>query len=93
MEFEEFEMWVHLFGGKASPSCKNCVLKRTTVDYQIDFGEDAGKNLQNDFYVNDIVKSSPDVEIATDLIFRVRGLCAAGFFSLKKFVSNNVEVM
>ena len=93
MEVEKFEICVHLFGGKSSPSCKNYVLKRTTVDYQIDFGEGAEKNLKNDFYVNDMVKSSPDVEIATDLIFRVRGLCAAGVFSLTKFVSNNVEVM
>ena len=40
-----------------------------------------------------MVKSSPDAEIATDLIFRVRGLCAAGVLSLTKFVRNNVEVM
>ena len=40
-----------------------------------------------------MLKSSPDVETAIDLIFRVRGLCAAGGFSLTKFVSNNAEVM
>ena len=40
-----------------------------------------------------MLKSSPDVETAIDLISRVRGLCAAGGFNLTKFVSNNVEVM
>ena len=32
MEVEEFEMCVHLFGGKSSPSCSNYALKRTSVD-------------------------------------------------------------
>ena len=62
-------------------------------DYEIDFGEDAAKTLQKKFYVDDMLKSSPDVETATDLISRVRGFCAAGHFNLTKFVSNNIEVM
>ena len=45
------------------------------------------------FYVNDMLKSSPDGETAIDLISRVRGLCAAGSFNLTTFVSNNVEVI
>ena len=47
-------MWVHLFGGKSSPSCSNYALKRTTVDYEIDFGEDVAKTLQKSFYVDDM---------------------------------------
>ena len=93
MEVEGFQMCVHLFRGKSSPSCSNYVLKRTSVDYQIDFGEDAGKTPRNDFYVNDMLKSSPDVEIAMDLIFRVSRLRVPGVFNLTKFVNNNVEVM
>ena len=93
MEVEEFEMCVHLFGGKSSPSCSNYALRRTSVDYEIEFGEDAAKTLQRNFYVDDMLKSSPDVETAIDLISRVRGLCAAGGFNLTKFVSNHVEVM
>ena len=93
MEVEEFEMCVHLFGDKSSPSCSNYALKRTSVDYEIDFGEDAAKTLQRSFYIDNMLKSSPDDETAIDLISRVRGLCAAGSFNLTKFVSNNVEVM
>ena len=92
MEVEEFEMFFHLFGGKSSPSCSNYALKRT-VDYQIDFGEDVPKTLQNIFYVDDMLKSSPDLETAIDLISIVRGLCGTGGFDLTKFASNNVEVM
>ena len=86
-------MRVHLFGVKSSPRCSNYALKTTSVDYEIDFEEDAAKTLQINFYVDDMLKSSPDVETAIDLISRVRGLCAAGGFNLTKFVSNNVEVM
>ena len=50
------------------------------------------KILQKPF-VDDMLKSSQDVETAIDLISRVRRLCAAGGFNLTKFVSNNVEVM
>ena len=55
--------------------------------------QDAAKTLQINFYVDDMLKSSPDVETAIDLISRVRRLCAAGGFDLTKFVSNKVEVM
>ena len=93
MEIEEFEMCVHLFGGKSSTSCSNYALKWTSVDYEIDFREDAAKTLQRNFYVDGILKSSPNVETVIDLISRVRELCAAGGFNLTKFLSNNVEVM
>ena len=80
-------MWVHLFGGKSSPSCSNYALKRTSVYCERDFGKDAAN------YVDDMLKSSPDVKIVIDLISRVRGLCAAGGFNSTKFFSNNVGVM
>ena len=40
-----------------------------------------------------MLKSSPDVETAIDLISRVRGLYAAGGFKLTKFDSNNVGMI
>ena len=86
-------MCIHFFGSKSSPSCSNYALKRTSVYYEIDFGEGAAKTLQKNFYVGDMLKSSPDVETAIDLISRVRGLCAAGGSNLIKFVRNDVEVM
>ena len=58
----------------------NYVLKRTSIDYQIDFGEDVAKTLQKIFYLDDMLKSSPDVETAIDMISRVRGLFTAGGF-------------
>ena len=78
MKVEEFEMRVHLFGGKSSPSCSSYALKRTSVINQIDFGKDAAKTI----YVDDMLNSSPDVETALYLISRVRGLCADGGFNL-----------
>ena len=71
----------------------NYVLKRTSIDYQIDFGEDVAKTLQKNFYLDDMLKSSSDVETAIDLISRVRRLFTAGDFNLTKFVISNVEVV
>ena len=71
----------------------NYVLKRTSIDYQIDFGEDVAKTLQKIFYLDDMLKSSSDVETAIDLISRVRRLFTAGDFNLTKFVISNVEVV
>ena len=71
----------------------NYVLKRTSIDYQIDFGEDVAKTLQKKFYLDDMLKSSSDVETAIDLISRVRRLFTAGDFNLTKFVISNVEVV
>ena len=71
----------------------NYVLKRTSIDYQIDFGEDVAKTLQKIFYLDDMLDSSSDVETAIDLISRVRRLFTAGDFNLTKFVISNVEVV
>ena len=80
------------FGVNHHQAAGNYALKKTSVDYETDFEEDATKTLQRNFYVDDMLKSSPDVDTAIDLISRVRGLFAAGGFNLAKFVSNNVEV-
>ena len=92
-EIEDLEMCVHLFGSVSSPSCSNYALKRTSIDYQWKYGEDAGKTLRRNFYVDDMLKSSPDVVTTIDLLQRTRSLCEAGGFELPKFVSNNTEVI
>ena len=40
-------------------------------EYEIEFGEDAAKTLQQNFYVDDMLKLSLDIETAIDLISRV----------------------
>ena len=90
---EDYEMCVHLFGGVSSPSCCNYALKRTSVDYGKEFGPDAARTSQRNFYVDDMLKSSKDVTTAIELIKKVQGICKAGGFNLTKFLSNNIEVI
>ena len=53
----DHEMSVHVFGGTSSPSCSNYVLKRTSIDGEDQFGKAAAKTLQDNFSVDDLLKS------------------------------------
>ena len=92
-EVEYYEISVHLFDGASSLSCSNYALNRTSIDHQKRFGEVATKSIQRNFYVDDMLKSSVDIETEINLIKRVRNLFEAGGFSLTKFVSNRMRVM
>ena len=80
-------------GGKSSPSCSNYALRRTSVDYEIEFGEDAAKALPRNFYVDDLLKSVSDVATAIRLLNDVIEMFAAGGFRLTKIISNRIEVL
>ena len=45
-------MCTYLSGSKSSPSRNNYTLKRTSVDYQTNFGEAATKTFQKKIYVD-----------------------------------------
>ena len=45
------------------------------------------------FYVDDMLKSAPDVQSAISLIKAVRKMCKAGELKLGKFISNNTAVL
>ena len=92
-EPSEYEMCVHVFGGVSSPGCSNYALKRTSIEYEKEFGADAARTLRRNFYVDDLLKSLPDVTSATRLIKMVTAMCEAGGFKLTKFISNNEEVL
>ena len=50
-------MCVYVFGGTSSPSCSNYVLKRTSIDWEDQLGKAAAETLQDNFYVDDLLKS------------------------------------
>ena len=64
-------MCVHVFGGTSSPSCSNYALKRTSIDGKDQFGLEAAKTLQNNFYVDDLLKSVAQEDQAIQLIKNV----------------------
>ena len=51
------EMNVHVFGATSSPGCSNYALKKTSVEYKEQYGEEASKTLRRNFYVDDLLKS------------------------------------
>ena len=49
--------------------------------------------ISRNFYVDDMLRSSREIDEAADLTQRIRNICKAVGFILTKFVSNNIEVM
>ena len=90
---KDHEMCMHLFGTILSPSCSNYSLKRVSVDNEKEFGIDAARTLRRNFYVDDMLNSSIEIDEAVDLIQRMRDICKAGGFNLTKFVSSKIEMM
>ena len=89
----DHEMCVHVFGGTSSPSCSNYVLKRTYIDGEDQFGKAAAKTLQDNFYVDDLLKSQDNEKEAIKLIKNVKAMCESGGFKLTKFLSNSKKVL
>ena len=56
-DFLDHEMCVHVFGGISSPGCCNYALRKTAIDNEVRYGEEASKTLLHNFYVDDFLKS------------------------------------
>ena len=89
----DYEMCVHVFGGTYSPSCSNYVLKRTSIEGKDQFGKAAAETLQDNFYVDNLLKSLDNEKEAIKLIKNVKAICASGDFKLTKFLSNSKQVL
>ena len=87
------ELRVHIFGGISSPSWSNYALKRTAVDGETKFGKEATETLQNNFHVDDLLKSVDDEYKAIKLLKEVKFMCASGGFRLNKFLCNSKKVL
>lgn len=88
LPLKEFRMTVHLFGGKSSPGCSNYALRKTATDFESEYGSNAAETLKKNFYVDDILKSCPDVIATLKLLANVVSMCAAGGLRLTKLFSN-----
>ena len=90
---QEFVMCAHVFGGASSGGCSNYALRRTAVDNEAEFGRAAASTLLNNFYVDDLLKSVGNINIAKQLVKDVIIMCRSGGFNLKKFFSNSKELL
>ena len=74
----DHQMCVHVFGGTSSPSCCNYALKRTSIENEIEFGEEAAKSLRTNFYVDDMLKQVKNEDMAIKLAKDIIGMCERG---------------
>ena len=64
-------MNVHLFGNTSSPAVASFGLRKTAQVEDAKFGSDAREFVENDFYVDDGLKSMPTTAEAVDLLKRL----------------------
>ena len=93
LDAEEYQMTVHLFGAKSSPSVCNYALQKTARDNYDQIGPNVAKTILQDFYVDDCLKSVGTKSEAVQLIKDLQNGCAAGGFHLTKFLCNDRDVL
>ena len=88
-----YQMLVHIFGAKSSPSVAGYALRRTAKDNEKDFSQEAVDAVLKDFYVDDLLKSFADSERAVQVSKQLQELLARGGFELTKWISNSRSVL
>ena len=68
-------------------------LRKTAEVGEPEFGPDAKEFVDNDFYVDDGLKSMPNSQQAIDLLQRTQAMLATGNLRLHKISSNDPKVM
>ena len=76
-EPQNFVKFAHVFGGTLSASYPNCVFRRTIVENDPLFGKAISEVLQNNFYVDDLLKLLKDVGSAKELVKDAMNMCRA----------------
>ena len=88
----EFRMKVHLFGNTSSPAVATFGLRKTAEVEEAKFGTDAKEFVDNDFYVDEGLKSTPTTKEAVDLLKRTQAMLATANLRLYKISSNDPGV-
>ena len=88
-----YQMLVHVFGAKDSPTCANYAIKRIARDNVSSFDGLTIETALKSFYVDDLLKSVPTVECAISLSKDLIALLKRGGMRLTKFQSNCREVL
>ena len=86
-----YEYQRHVFGAKSSPTCANYALKRVAIDNQDEFPI-AAKTIQNNFYMDDFIKSVETTEEAIKGFKQLQPLLSKHGFELKNWITNSDAV-
>ena len=84
---------VHLFGAASSPSCANYGLKRAALDNKSNVSKEAVDTVNQNFYMDDVLKSTESVAEAIKLVTELKTVCSDGGFNLTKWSCNRREVL
>ena len=95
IEPEVYQMNVSIFGMKCSPAITGYVLRRTADDNCQGTSKSiaAVSAVKHNFYMDDFLRSEPDVMAARTMQREVTSLVAHGGFRLTKWMSNSVQVL
>lgn len=91
-ELKTFMIPVDMFGSASAPHSATRVLNQPAEDEKINFPL-ASKIIKRDCYVDDILTSTDTVESTIKLRDELIGLAKSGGFSLRKWVSNDLQVV
>ena len=86
-------MLVHLFGATSSPSCANFSLCQTAVKFGDLYKPIISSIINNNFYVDDCLVSSPSAEEAIYVYHNLTSLLARRGFHLTKWITNHKAVL
>ncbi|KAK3545643.1 hypothetical protein QTP70_008781 [Hemibagrus guttatus] len=92
-EIIEYRMRVHVFGNSPSPAVAIYGLRRAAAYDEKEYGSDAKRFVEREFYVDDGLLSTPTTAEAIDLLTRTKEMLATSNLRLHKFASNSKEVM
>ena len=85
-------MKVHLFGKNDSPCCVNFVMKHI-AENERDSSELIAKSIDEDFYMDDFIKSENSLETLIHTIVSVTNSLSQFGFRLHKWVANSGDIL
>ena len=86
-------MRVHVFGNSPSPAVAIYGLRMAAREAESEYGTDARNFIEEDFYVDDALKSFSTEAEAIDVLQRAQKMLALSNLRLHKIVSNKAEVV
>jgi len=89
----DYKMQVHLFGATSSPSVCSYSLRKAAEDSKDDYDELTVETVNDNFYVDDCLKSVPTVDEGIKLANDLTSLLSKKGFKLTKWMSNEKKVM
>ena len=70
-----YQMQAMIFGAKSRPTSANYCLKRTAIDNQNTSSEENTSTVLRDFYMDDLLKSSPSEDETAQLALSLLSFC------------------